>query len=386
MILPLGLGHKHIQTSYVSWLFFLSSVASYYEPSIMEGHYLRWVLSFTLILAMAPYVEMRMGTLLTLILTLFMGALGGHLLLESAPYYFSPFLAASGVTGCFYALFYSKDFKLGFWRVINWKYIAIESSFFVPFLFVLFWWVYIFSVSFNNTLLIENLFPVGSLLFGLVIGYFFKKKHPVPKGFLYEFEWENWKTVIKKNVELKKMAQVAKRILDFNPDNLKVQYDICKKIAIEFNDESWNHKKLISFFNKQLNSLLEHLMREKRMDSGLELLLSLPIKSGFQKVFTNISSQSLFHYGQAAKKKKLNILAISLYVAYVEKNPKGKKKDMALKGVDYLLEIEMDLQSHLDILQFLEAQAVHPELNTLFKQHFQFSRTALVTGIRKMIS
>lgn len=335
---------------------------------------------------MAPYVEMRMGTFLTLIGTLFSGLVFGRAVFPSATAYFQPFLSASWIMGCYFSLFFYREFKVGIWRVFDWKYFYFENNIFVPILFVSSWWAHLFTSRFDKAYLIENLFPVGIWLLGVVLGFWFKNKRPIPMGFLYEFEWSRWRSLIKRNVELKKLVAVAGVILEFNPDNLKVQYDVCKKIVNEFKNEAWNDKNIILFFNKQLSSLLEHLIKENRLESGLELLLTLPIKTSFHKVFTQISSLNLLTFAKVAEKKQLNVLAITLLSAFIEKNPKLKKNQEILKTIDLLLEVEMDLQSNIDLLQFLEVIVVVPELKHLFKQHFQFSRTAVVTAVSKKSS
>lgn len=382
MVLPLGLGHKHIKISLVSVLFFTCLGWSYFQAGLVEPHLLRLLISAILFLAMAPYVEMRMGTFLTLIGTACFGLISGKLL-NFSEYYFHPFMAASWLTGAYFSLFYFKEFKLGIWRIFDWKYLTFESSFFVPFLYIFAWWGFIFSVKFDQTFFIQNLYPLGSFVIGAIIGYSYRRFRPVPMGFLYEFEWLSWKNLVNKNVNTKKLAIAAQYILDFNPTNMKVQYDICKRIAIDLRSQTIHDKLLNNFFNKQLNLLLDHLAKENKLESGLSLLSSLPIKNSFQKVFTKISSQNLYIYARAAEKNALNILAITLYSAFVEKNPKSIKIRKVLKSLDYLLEAEIEDQSYIDDLQFLESNLVVPELSNLYQQHFQFSRTAVITAVHK---
>ncbi|MCB0355437.1 MAG: hypothetical protein KDD40_00430 [Bdellovibrionales bacterium] len=336
---------------------------------------------------MAPYVEMRMGSALPLISAFACGGLDNKYLLAYSEHYFQPFLVASWIAGLYYSLFVHKEFKIALWRIFSWKYYYVDSRLAVPITFVLSWWAYVFSNPYSLNRIFENLIPVVLFVLASAAGDFFKKKNPIPKGFLYNFEWQRWRTLTKRqNVDLKKMTKVAQFILDFNPQNIKVQYDICKRMANEFKNTDIKQKDMITFFSLQLNHLLFHLAVENRYESGIEILRVLPIKKSFKKVLVNMSSKILLAYAKYCESKKQNLLAIFLYCAYIEKRQQTKKLKEILSILDLILAKEMDLQENIDFIQELEEQITQSELKTLLKQHFQFSRTAIATAIHKKIS
>lgn len=57
-----------------------------------------------------------------------------------------------------------------------------------------------------------------------------------------------------------------------------------------------------------------------------------------------------------------------------------------LKKIDFLIEHEFESQQNMEDLAFIEMTVNNDKVKTLFKQHFQFSRTAVVTAVRKKTS
>ncbi|MCB0391356.1 MAG: hypothetical protein KDD58_08695, partial [Bdellovibrionales bacterium] len=237
MILPLGLGHKHIKTSFISWFVIISFGLSFIYKKDINISIAEIVLVTLLVLSMAPYVEMRMGRLLTFLFSMTIGVASGKLVLNE-PNYVNFFAVASWYSGAYFSLFYLRDFKWAIWKVWGWKYFSVSSGLVVPFLYVFAWWGYVFSS--HSPDYIHNFLPISSFLFGLFTGHVYRRKNPIPLGFLYQFEWNRWKSLSKRNVNTKKMVSVAKVILDFNPMNIKVQYDICKKIVLDLKNEPIN--------------------------------------------------------------------------------------------------------------------------------------------------
>jgi hypothetical protein len=178
---------------------------------------------------------------------------------------------------------------------------------------------------------------------------------------------------------------MAQMILSFNPGNTKVRYDISSRLVREMKEGKNLDKEDLQFFILNLDKLLTHFSKQQKWDFGLDLLGTLPIDTSFQKIIYNLRGANLLSYGNYAEKNKLNLVAIVLYVAFLEKNFKSSKAGKILRSVDYLLEAEMESNQNISQLQYLEGLIQTIEVKNLFKQHFQFSRTAVLTGLHKKV-
>ncbi len=383
MVVPLGLGHKHIKTPILSWFFVASLMVSYVFPQVIEFNYIRLLVVGLIVIPLGPYIEMRAGALYLAVGMALFSVITGRVFGISS-FYLEPFSAASWLAGSYFSIFYYKKFKIKIWAILSWHSEKIDNSAFVPVFFVSMWWIHIFSSPLSEQSIVLNIVPIVCFLIGTVSGLIFRKIFPVPKGFLYDFEWKRWKNLVKRGAEVKKMSRVARAILDINPDNFKVRYDICKKIIQAIKVSSDLDKSELIFFNTQFSVLLSYFIRTRRVESGLEMVSSLPIEASYQKIIVKMNGSVQLGYGKIAEKKHMNLLALTLYCAFIEKNYKSSKSSAILKKIDNLLEKEIENPKSLQVLQFLESNLV--EAKTLFKQHFQFSRTAVVTAVHKKSS
>ncbi len=386
MILPIGLGHKHIQVPAVTWLIFVGLSISYFIPNLMEQNDIRFFISALIILSLTPYHEFRSGSLFTAMgLVLFSMLSLRYVGFQDRPYLDS-FCGASWLMGSYLILFYRKSFKVSLWRIINWKVLSVETSLFIPIFFISAWWLNIYAGDYHKESLLQHIVPLFCFLLGLISGGIYKKLDSIPTHYLYKFEWKRWERLVKQKSPTKKMVRVASAIFHFNPENSKVRYDICKKIVKDIKNNETLDKETTSFFLTELDNLLVEFAKNRKVDSGIDILVSLPLLASYQKFLSKLTGGNLIYYGRAAERKHLNLLTITLYVAFLDKNFNSSKSPKLLKKVDYLLESEMERNQNISELQFLELNTSQVEVKNLFKQHFQFSRTAVVTGLHKKTS
>jgi len=388
MILPAGLGHKHIKNPISTWVVFLSILISFVWPvSFIHDQKEIWVCVLLLVMS-SSYLEFRIGSLNLLFGYLFFTFVPGNILLwldknELALFQNHPFWGISWMSGLYGLYFFNKPFKIFYWRLLNWNYWSIQTKYIWPSIFVFSWLFHVYSYSNLNYLF--GFLPLILFLTGFVMAFINTLISPIPSQYIYKFEWKRWERLMKQRTDLKKLRRMAQMILSFNPGNTKVRYDISSRLVREMKEGKNLDKEDLQFFILNLDKLLTHFSKQQKWDFGLDLLGTLPIDTSFQKIIYNLRGANLLSYGNYAEKNKLNLVAIVLYVAFLEKNFKSSKAGKILRSVDYLLEAEMESNQNISQLQYLEGLIQTIEVKNLFKQHFQFSRTAVLTGLHKKV-
>jgi hypothetical protein len=199
--------------------------------------------NMVLLFAFGIFVEQRLGRLAYGIMYV---GLGGAALIgfslsmgsDSQIYILGASANVSAIMGVFFLAFIHFKLRVYAWYFFMGKTVWLSvKKYFLP-IFIL----QDIIMSFVGGSGVAHLAHLYGFIFGLVFLFFWNKKHYIPAGFRYPFEYDLWKKIRPLSdsgisSEEKRFFEVGEDLLKYNPDNWNIKSDIRnhihKKITLE---------------------------------------------------------------------------------------------------------------------------------------------------------